>query len=85
MSGHHARAAAEHMTDEPDARLSTPAVLRNRGPVLDILRNVRLMQCVILQVASDSGEHINYLAQRLPALDWQPFDPSPASRVSIAA
>ena len=47
------------MTDEPDARLSTPAVLRNRGPVLDILRNVRLMQGVILQAASGSGEDIN--------------------------
>ena len=23
------------MTDQPDARLSSPAVLRNRGPILD--------------------------------------------------
>lgn len=73
------------MTDEPDARLSSPAVLRNRAPILDILRNLLPAQGVILEVASGSGEHITYLAQRLPALEWQPSDPSPTARASIAA
>ena len=73
------------MTDRPDARLSSPAVLRNRGPILDILRNLLPAQGVILEVASGSGEHITYLAEQMPALDWQPSDPSPAARASIAA
>jgi len=73
------------MTDQPDARLSSPAVFRNRGPIFDILRNVLPAQGVILELASGSGEHINYLAERLPALDWQPSDPSPAARASIVA
>jgi SAM-dependent methyltransferase len=73
------------MTDQPDARLSSPAVFRNRGPILDILRTVLPTQGVVLEVASGSGEHIAYLAGQLPALEWQPSDPSPAARASIAA
>ena len=73
------------MTNQPDARLSSPAVLRNRGPILDILRHLLPAQGVILEVASGSGEHITYLAEQMPALDWQPSDPSPAARASIAA
>jgi SAM-dependent methyltransferase len=73
------------MTDYTDPRLSSPAVFRNRGPILDILREVLPAQGIILEVASGSGEHITYLAERLPALEWQPSDPSPAARASIAA
>ena len=73
------------MTDQTDLRLSSPAVFRNRGPILDILRKVLPAHGPILEVASGSGEHVTYLAERLPALDWQPSDPSPAARASIAA
>ena len=73
------------MTDQTEPRLSSPAVFRNRGPILDVLRDVLPTQGVILEVASGSGKHINYFAERLPALDWQPSDPSPAARASIAA
>lgn len=73
------------MADHTDPRLSSPAVFRNRGPILDILREVLPAQGIILEVASGSGEHITYLAERLHALEWQPSDPSPAARASIAA
>ena len=73
------------MTDQTDPRLSSPAVFRNRGPILDILRKVLPTRGIILEVASGSGEHVTYLAERLPALEWQPSDPSPAARASIAA
>ena len=73
------------MTDQTDPRLSSPAVFRNRGPILDILRKVLPAHGMILEVASGSGEHVTYLAERLPALEWQPSDPSPAARASIAA
>lgn len=73
------------MNDQPDARRSSPAVFCNRGPIFDILRSALPTQGIILEVASGSGEHINYFAERLPALDWQPSDPSPAARASIAA
>lgn len=73
------------MTDQSDARLSSPAVFRNRGPILDVLRTVLPTQGVVLEVASGSGEHISYFAERVRALEWQPSDPSPAARASIAA
>lgn len=73
------------MTDHTDPRLSSPAVFRNRGPILDILHDVLPAKGVVLEVASGSGEHITYFAERLPGLDWQPSDPSLAARASIAA
>ena len=73
------------MTDQADPRLSSPAVFRNRGPILDILRMVLPTRGVILEVASGSGEHVSYFAERLPALEWQPSDRSPVARASIAA
>jgi len=73
------------MTDRHDPRLSSPAVLRNRGPILDVLRTVLPSTGLVLEVASGSGEHVAYFAAHLPALTWQPSDPSPEARASIAA
>lgn len=70
---------------QTDARLSSPAALRNRGPILDVLRTVLPDSGTVLEVASGSGEHILHFAGALPALTWQPSDPSPAARASIAA
>jgi SAM-dependent methyltransferase len=70
---------------QTDARLSSPAALRNRGPILDVLRTALPDSGTVLEVASGSGEHILHFADALPALTWQPSDPSPAARASIAA
>ena len=40
---------------------------------------------LVLEVASGTGEHVVYFAPELPALTWQPSDPSPAARESINA
>src|SRR6476660_6895383 len=64
-----------------DDRQYAPAKLRNR----DFIRDVLPMTGVILEVASGSGEHIVHFARNLPALVFQPSDPEPDARLSIAA
>ncbi|QXQ07364.1 DUF938 domain-containing protein [Sphingosinicellaceae bacterium] len=73
------------LKDLNEARLTSPAVFRNRVPILGVLRNALPQRGTILEIASGSGEHITYLAGHMPHLDWQPSDPSPAARASIAA
>lgn len=73
------------MTDQDDARRSAPAALRNREPILDILRESLPASGLVLEVASGTGEHAVHIARHLPHLLWQPSDPLPEARQSIAA
>lgn len=66
------------------ARRHAPATLRNRDAIADVLATVLPPSGIVLEVASGSGEHCAYFAQRFPALTWQPSDPEPAARASIA-
>jgi SAM-dependent methyltransferase len=68
----------------PDA-LVAPAVARNRGPILAILRQMLPHQGTVLEIASGSGEHAIHFAADLPALMWQPSDVDPLALKSIAA
>src|SRR5690242_10618256 len=68
----------------PDA-LSSPAVARNRDPILAVLRRALPEHGVVLEIASGSGEHAVHFAAALPGLTWQPTDPDPQARDSIAA
>jgi Protein of unknown function (DUF938) len=62
-----------------------PATLRNRDFILDVLRDVLPTTGVILEVASGSGEHVVHFARNLPSLVFQPSDPDPDARLSVAA
>ncbi len=73
------------MTDLPEPRLSSPAAFHNRIPILEVLRAILPSRGMVLEIASGSGEHVTYFAKQLPALEWQPSDPSPSARASIAA
>ena len=73
------------MSAPDDARLFAPAVARNREPLLAVLDRVLPRQGLVLEVASGSGEHAAYFARAMPRLRWQPSDPDPRARASIAA
>lgn len=64
--------------------MHAPATLRNRDPILAVLRRVLPATGLVLEVASGTGEHAAWFAPRLPGLTWQPSDPDPAARASIA-
>ena len=53
---------------------SAPAALRNRAPVAEVLAEWLPQQGLILEIASGTGEHAVYFAERFPQLEWQPSD-----------
>jgi SAM-dependent methyltransferase len=73
------------MTQTRDPKFYAPAVARNREPILTVLRRVLPTDGLVLEVASGSGEHAAFFAAALPRLTWQPSDPDPRARASIAA
>lgn len=68
-----------------DGRRGAPAAQRNREPILEVLRTVLPASGLVLEIASGTGEHAVHFARALPALQWQPSDPAPEARASIAA
>lgn len=62
-----------------------PAVARNRQPILDILRRYLPKHGLVLEIASGTGEHAAFFAAACPDLVFQPSDPDPDARASIAA
>jgi SAM-dependent methyltransferase len=68
-----------------DHRQQAPAAARNRGPILGVLRGVLPRTGTVLEIASGSGEHILHFAAAMPGLVFQPSDPNPEARRSIAA
>jgi SAM-dependent methyltransferase len=69
-----------------DARISAPSATRNRDPILSVLLRHLPPQGRVLEIASGSGEHVQYIARAASrGLVFQPSDPDPAARVSIDA
>lgn len=56
---------------------SSPAALRNRGPIAEVLRDVLPERGLVLEIASGTGEHAEYFAGLFPGLLWQPSDVDP--------
>lgn len=62
-----------------------PATRRNRDPIAAVLARELPASGTVLEVASGTGEHAVFLAERFPGLMWQPSDPSAEALASIAA
>jgi SAM-dependent methyltransferase len=69
----------------PSGGLHAAATERNREPILDLLRRVLPPAGLVLEIASGTGQHVAHFARALPALKWQPSDPSPPHRDSVRA
>jgi SAM-dependent methyltransferase len=65
--------------------LSSPAALRNREPILQVLQRVLPPAPRVLEIAGGSGEHAEHFASNLPQAVWRPTDRDPSALASIAA
>lgn len=70
---------------EASGRRSAPAALRNREPIAEVLSEWLPEAGLVFEIASGTGEHAIFFAERFPALDWQPSDVHPVALASIAA
>ena len=66
-------------------RRSAPAVSRNREPIAEVLREWLPERGLVLEIASGTGEHAAFFAEKFPELEWQPSDVNPDALASIRA
>jgi SAM-dependent methyltransferase len=64
---------------------TSAAALRNREAIARALGRVLPAAGQVVEIGSGTGEHAVLLAARFPTLTWQPSDPDPEARASIAA
>ncbi|MFT3768778.1 MAG: DUF938 domain-containing protein [Minicystis sp.] len=62
-----------------------PATLRNREPILEVLRPLLRPGARVLEIAAGSGEHAVFFAGHMPEVIWQPSDLDPEALASIEA
>jgi SAM-dependent methyltransferase len=66
-------------------RRTSAAAVRNRAPLAAALATILPKTGRVLELGSGTGEHAVHLARAFPALVFQPSDPDPEARASIAA
>jgi len=59
------------------------AALRNRAPILEVLRGLFAPQCHVLEVGSGTGQHADFFTENVPGWRWQPTDLDDANLASI--
>lgn len=68
-----------------DMKRSAPAALRNRAPILDVLRRLLAPEARVLEVASGTGQHAAFFTENMPGWIWQPTEVDDANLSSIEA
>ena len=68
-----------------EARRSAPAASRNREPIAQVLGDWLPASGLVLEIASGTGEHAVFFAERFAKLEWQPSDVHTDALKSIAA
>ena len=62
----------------------SPAAVRNKQPILEILRRVLPARGTALEIASGTGQHVAWFAAALPQWTWQPTDADASMLPGIA-
>ncbi|MBW2423600.1 MAG: DUF938 domain-containing protein [Deltaproteobacteria bacterium] len=62
-----------------------PATHRNREPILAVLSRWLIEPAAVLEIASGTGQHAVFFAERLPHVEWQPSERDPEGLASIEA
>jgi SAM-dependent methyltransferase len=52
----------------------SPSAERNKQPILDVLQAILPAQGAALEIASGTGQHVEWFATHLPQWTWQPSD-----------
>ena len=78
-------APARRPNHRPDRRQFAPSTERNRDAILAVLQRVLPETGLMIEIGAGSGQHAAYFAPRFPGLVWQPTEPDPDGRASIAA
>ncbi len=78
-------ALATHARHDRGVKRTARAALANRDAIALALRTVLPPAGRVLELGSGTGEHAVFLAAAFPAIEWQPSDPDPEARASIAA
>ncbi len=52
----------------------SPSAERNKQPILDVLRQLLPERGTALEIASGTGQHVEWFAQQLPLWTWQPTE-----------
>ncbi len=75
------------MTDADSDRQDAPAARRNREAILAVLSEFLPRAGAALEIAGGTGQHVVAFAfaGASPEVTWQPSDPDPWARASIAA
>lgn len=73
------------MTDSDSDRQDAPAARRNRAAILAVLAEFLPQAGAALEIAGGTGQHVVAFAGASPDVTWQPSDPDPWARASIAA
>ncbi len=73
------------MADSDSRKLDAPAARRNREAILAVLTEFLPQAGAALEIAGGTGQHVVAFAGARPDVAWQPNDPDPWARASIAA
>jgi hypothetical protein len=67
------------------ARYIHPSPERNKGPILEVLKEILPASGRVLEVGAGSGQHTAHFAAHFSGLEWQATEPDAGLRTSIAA